>query len=413
MRVNDAAGEWNEGTYVVEFDQPVEQPMCFPARSMEPVSKFGGRGSAPSTHVGCAKGAHQTLWERGRAPAVFPRRAGVTSSGKFKRAVLKYLEDEGRVSAADHDAYCHVCSVYDEEADEIRCPPGDLIDCTYCNHARHIEKCARLPTHVVDAYRKSGKVPGAWACPDCIHAACQALELESPVRPAVEEVDSDVDSDPEDENEGILLEADGTPTTEADMDAVAGIVFGVWSISHLRMLLNELVDFKNQLSRIAETIQARGHLCGFLPKFYCELNWIELYWCLAKWHTRGRAMKTWKALKKSIWEAFGVVPFANVTGKALPTSSVVRQRESRRCREYLSAYRRGADVQTVDSVRDKIKSMRTVYKQHRVPSQTGARDAPRLRTPTKGNRSKKCSLCGLLGHNRRGCKRYWSTRENM
>ena len=109
--------------------------------------------------------------------------------------------------AADHDPYCHVCSVHDDETDEITCPPGDLIECTYCNHSRHIDKCARLPRHVVDTYHKSGKVPGVWACPDCIQAACDGLEIESPFRRAVEEVDSDVDSDPE-SDEGILFEDD-------------------------------------------------------------------------------------------------------------------------------------------------------------------------------------------------------------
>ena len=69
----------------------------------------------------------------------------MTSNCKFKQAVLKYLEEEGRVGAADHDAYFHVCAVYDEELDEMTCEEGDLIDCTYCNHSRHIRKCARLP----------------------------------------------------------------------------------------------------------------------------------------------------------------------------------------------------------------------------------------------------------------------------
>ena len=416
VKVNATPGEWNEGTYVVEFDSNIDQPMCFPQGSDKPVSKYGGRGSPTSTHVGCAKGAHQTLWERGCAPAVFPKRAGVTSGNKFKKAVLKYLEDEGRVGAADHDPYCHVCAVHDEETDEITCPPGDLIECTYCNYARHIDKCARLPKHVVDAYYKTGKVPGVWACPDCIQAACDGLEIESPVRPVVE-VDSDVDSDPESEfDEGILYEDDNAaeaarPQTEADMDAIAGVVFGMWSITHLRMLLNVLEDFKNQQSRIAEIIQARGHLCAFLPKFYCELNWIELYWCLAKWHTRGRTNKTWKALKKAIWEAFGVVPFPNVSGKSLPTSSIVRQRESRRSREYLAAYKRGANVQTVDSIRSQIKATRRVYKQHRVPSQVGARDPTAEETRPLRKCIKRCSVCGVVGHNKRGCKRYWINRD--
>ena len=410
--VNEAPG-WNKGTYKVRFDDPIQQSMVFLPNSRQPVSKWGGRGRAnkPSTHVGAAKGAHQTLWERGHAPAVFPRRPGVTSSCKFKQAVLKFLEDEGRVSAADHDPYCHVCSVFDEETNETTCPEGPLIDCTYCNHTRHINKCARLPKHVVDTFDKTGKVPGVWACPDCIKAACEELELDPP--PPLVDVDdnSDDDSDGEGEGEGGIVGDVQGQDDESDMHATAGVVFGVWSIAHLRMLLNSLPDFKAQQSRIAELIQARGHLCMFLPKFHCELNFIELYWCLAKWHTRGRADKTWKGLKKAIWEAFGVVTYANPTDKCLPTNSLVRQRESRRSREYLAAYKRGCTVSEVDEVRAVIKSMRREYKQHRVPSQTGAREpTPTLSTPTL-RRSVRCGKCGVLGHNRAGCVRYWAKKS--
>ena len=412
IRVNEAPG-WNKGTYEVQFEEPIRQSMVFLPESGQPVSKWGGRGisNKPSTHVGAAKGAHQILWERGLAPAIFPRRTGVTSSCKFKQAVLKFLEDEGRVSAADHDPYCHVCSVHDEETNETTCPEGALIDCTYCNHTRHIIKCARLPQHVVDTYKKTGKVPGVWACPDCIKAACEGLELDPP--PPLVEIDDDSDNSDDEDQAGIVgdVEGEDDPTEETDMHATAGVVFGVWSIMHLRMLINSLSDFQAQQSRITELVQARGHLCMFLPKFHCELNFIELYWCLAKWHTRGRADKTWKGLQQAIWEAFGVVPYANPTNKCLPTNSLVRQRESRRSREYLAAYKRGCMVGEVDEVRAVIKSMRREYKQHRVPSQTGARvPTPALVTPTV-RRSKRCGQCGVLGHNRAGCARYWAKKS--
>ena len=105
-----------------------------------------------------------------------------------------------------------------------------------------------------------------------------------------------------------------------------------------------------------------------------------------------------------------MVPFPNVTGKALPTSSIVRQRESRRSREYLAAYKRGANVQTVDSVRSQIKATRRVYRQHRVPSQVGARDPTAEETQPVRDRQR-CSVCGVVGHNKRGCKRYWINRD--
>ena len=96
---------------------------------------------------------------------------------------------------------------------------------------------------------------------------------------------------------------------------------------------------------------------------------------------------------KAIWEAFGVVPYANPTNKCLPTNSLVRQRESRRVREYLAAYRQGCTVHEVDKVRKLIKSMRREYKQHRIPSQTGAREpTPTLGTPTVGGMKRVVSV---------------------
>jgi hypothetical protein len=35
-------------------------------------------------------------------------------------------------------------------------------------------------------------------------------------------------------------------------------------------------DFLNQISMLEEFITSAGHLCLFLPKFYCELNPIEM-----------------------------------------------------------------------------------------------------------------------------------------
>lgn len=84
------------------------------------------------------------------------------------------------------------------------------------------------------------------------------------------------------------------------------------------------------------------------------------------------------------------------TGTAIPTSSIVRQRESCRSREYLRAYSQGVCVSTVDTVRDKIKSERISFKdtvtdtvithrQHRTPSIRGARIPPVVDSSTSTN----------------------------
>ena len=41
-------------------------------------------------------------------------------------------------------------------------------------------------------------------------------------------------------------------------------------------------DFMEQKSRLQELVEGRGHICLFLPKYHCELNWIEMLWGVLK-----------------------------------------------------------------------------------------------------------------------------------
>jgi hypothetical protein len=41
-------------------------------------------------------------------------------------------------------------------------------------------------------------------------------------------------------------------------------------------------NFKEQRSLVQEVIKAAGHLYIFLPKFHCELNFIEFFWGVVK-----------------------------------------------------------------------------------------------------------------------------------
>src|SRR5271168_2379002 len=41
-------------------------------------------------------------------------------------------------------------------------------------------------------------------------------------------------------------------------------------------------DFKAQKSLVQEVITAAGRLCTFLPKYHCELNFIEFFWGAVK-----------------------------------------------------------------------------------------------------------------------------------
>jgi hypothetical protein len=56
---------------------------------------------------------------------------------------------------------------------------------------------------------------------------------------------------------------------------------GVTTCCQRRVLYNQ-PDFANQLSIIEELAKMRGHGLLFLPKFHCELNFIEQCWGAAK-----------------------------------------------------------------------------------------------------------------------------------
>ncbi len=49
-----------------------------------------------------------------------------------------------------------------------------------------------------------------------------------------------------------------------------------------RQLLFNQPDFASQKPILQETIEHRGHICDFYPKYHCELNFIEQYWGAAK-----------------------------------------------------------------------------------------------------------------------------------
>ena len=42
-------------------------------------------------------------------------------------------------------------------------------------------------------------------------------------------------------------------------------------------------DFVNEKPLLQHYLEGRGHVCMFLPKFYCELNPIKMVWVCAKY----------------------------------------------------------------------------------------------------------------------------------
>ena len=44
-----------------------------------------------------------------------------------------------------------------------------------------------------------------------------------------------------------------------------------------------------------------GDLCLFLPKFHCEVNWIERFWGTAKAYARKHCLYTLPGLRETVW----------------------------------------------------------------------------------------------------------------
>jgi hypothetical protein len=334
------------GSYVVDFGEPVHQPMLFVEGDL-PISSFSGRGAAdhPSSHIGCAKGSYQVCAERGLAPVTIPKckKRAMSSDARLNK-IYDILEGEGRFNTKDykHDGFCHGCQTDDDIAHNVAVctaapevvvaattaaaavvtaaaglaaattaaasatklkgtaklkgalstlelpTDGDkevlmqrlaahhadavvrgkqakatadkmskaakaaaklkklMIKCTYCNFEWH-PACAA--GNLTAKESTDCHVVGTWACPGCI----KTVEDEHDDLPAKADATDEVTQ------EGSSVDA---------QDEAAGTTFGIWSASHMEMLLALEEDFVNQKSRLHEVMEARGHMCVFLPKFH-------------------------------------------------------------------------------------------------------------------------------------------------
>lgn len=59
-------------------------------------------------------------------------------------------------------------------------------------------------------------------------------------------------------------------------------------------------DFREQKGRLQEELESHNQLIIFYPKFHCELNFIERYWCAAKYYARENCQYSFDALRSTV-----------------------------------------------------------------------------------------------------------------
>lgn len=119
----------------------------------------------------------------------------------------------------------------------------------------------------------------------------------------------------------------------------------------VKRILELQPDFQEQKSLVQEVIEAAGHLCIFLPKFHCEINFIEYFWGAVKKYLRDHCDYTFGTLKENI-------------PKAMESISVqlIRKWEHRAWR-FVHAYSEGLGAKDSQA---KVKQFSSkIYKSHR------------------------------------------------
>ena len=110
-------------------------------------------------------------------------------------------------------------------------------------------------------------------------------------------------------------------------------------------------DFQQQKSLVQEVIEAAGHLCILLPKFHCELNFIEFFWGAVKKYLRDNCDYTFDTLKENMPKALASVQLQTI------------RRWEHRMYRWMDAYRAG--MGTTDAQKQVKAFSSTKYKSHR------------------------------------------------
>lgn len=124
-------------------------------------------------------------------------------------------------------------------------------------------------------------------------------------------------------------------------------------------VLDSQPDFQEQRSLVQEVIEAAGHMCIFLPKYHCELNFIEYFWGAVKRYLRDNCDYTFPTLQANLPLALASV-----------SVQLIRKWEHRTWR-WIEAYTKGLNSKEAQEQVQAFSSRR--YKSHRRISETLAR----------------------------------------
>lgn len=118
-----------------------------------------------------------------------------------------------------------------------------------------------------------------------------------------------------------------------------------------RRILEHQPDFATQKPLVQEIIEDASHICIFLPKFHCELNFIEYFWGAVKRYLREHCDYTFEGLKANMEVALASVPV-----------TLIRKWENR-TKRWMEAYRKGMGTRDAQMEVKKFSSVQ--YKSHR------------------------------------------------
>ncbi|KAF7305003.1 hypothetical protein MKEN_01215100 [Mycena kentingensis (nom. inval.)] len=120
--------------------------------------------------------------------------------------------------------------------------------------------------------------------------------------------------------------------------------------------------FKEQRSLVQEVIENAGHICLFLPKYHCKINFIEYFWGAVKRCLREHCNYTFATLKENMPKAMASV-----------SVQLIRKWKHRVWR-FIDAYKDGLGA--TDAQRKVKEFSSRKYKSHQDPCLLGLRSDP-------------------------------------